>query len=69
MTTRTLILAGYLAVLVGALVLETAARCRGTPATFGIALGAVLRHRPARLLLLTAWLWLGWHVFVRVDWR
>ncbi|MGH2395065.1 MAG: DUF6186 family protein [Candidatus Limnocylindria bacterium] len=29
----------------------------------------MLRHRPARILMLAGWLWLGWHIFVRVDWR
>jgi hypothetical protein len=69
MTARALTLAGYAAVAVGALILETSARRGGTTATFGATLSTVLRHRPARLLVLAGWLWLGWHIFVRVDWR
>ena len=69
MTARTIILAGYVAVAVGALILETSARRGGATATFGAALGTVLRHRPARFLVLAGWLWLGWHIFVRVNWR
>ena len=69
MTARALLLAGYVLVAVGALVLETSARRGGSTATFGATLGAVLRHRPVRLVVLTGWLWLGWHLFVRVDWR
>ena len=67
--TRELILAGYVAVVAAAVALEAAARHRGTTATLGATLSAVLRRRPARLLLLAGWLWLGWHVFVRVNWR
>ena len=67
--TRAIILAGYVAVVTAAVALEAAARHRGTPATLGATFSAVLRHRPARLVLLACWLWLGWHVFVRVDWH
>jgi len=69
MTARALILAGYIAVAAGALLLEASARLRGQPASFGAALGALLQHRAARLLILAGWLWLGWHLFVRVSWR
>jgi Family of unknown function (DUF6186) len=67
--TRALILGAYTAAVAAAVALEVAARRSGSIATFGATLSAVLRHRPARLLLLAGWLWLGWHVFVRVDWR
>jgi len=69
MTARTVILAGYVAVAIGALILETSARRGGPTASFGTTLSTVLRHRPARFLVLAGWLWLGWHIFVRVDWR
>jgi hypothetical protein len=68
MTARALILAGYVAIATAALILETSARRGGPVATFCAALGTALRHRPARLLVLAGWLWLGWHLFVRVDW-
>ena len=65
---RLITLAGY-AILVGtALGLEVAAR-RGRVASLGEALGIALRPWPVRLVLIAAWLWLGWHLFVRVDWR
>ncbi|MBN2622550.1 MAG: hypothetical protein JXA83_04235 [Acidimicrobiales bacterium] len=66
--TRTLTLVGYALVVVAGALVELAARRRGG-ATFGDALAAALRPRPVRLLLLAGWLWFGWHVFVRVDWR
>ena len=66
--TRPVTLLGYALVLVAAVSLEVAARRRGS-GTFGDALALILRWRPARLVLLAAWLWLGWHLFVRVDWQ
>jgi hypothetical protein len=61
-------LLGYALLVVSALGLEVAARRWGS-ATFVDALTIVLRSRVARFALLAAWLWLGWHLFVRVDWQ
>ena len=47
--------------------LQIAARRRGA-ATFGDAMAVTLRWSPARIVVLAAWLWLGWHFLVRVDW-
>jgi Family of unknown function (DUF6186) len=66
--TRTLTLLGYVVVAAAAVALQVAAR-RGVCASFGESLSAAARRWPVRLLLVAAWLWLGWHVFVRVDWR
>ena len=55
--------------LAAALVLELGARRRREAATFGDALAILLRPWPVRVAVVVAWLWLGWHVFVRVDWR
>jgi hypothetical protein len=65
---RSVTLLGYAVLVVSAGGLEVAARRRGS-ATFGDALTIVLRSRAARLALLAAWLWLGWHLLVRVDWQ
>jgi hypothetical protein len=65
---RSVTLLGYALLVVPALGLEVAARRRGS-ATFVDALPIVLRSRAARFALLAAWLWLGWHLFVRVDWH
>lgn len=67
--TRTVTLLGYAAVAVTGVVLEIAARCSGRPSTFATALSVVLRRWPLRLAAQAGWLWLGWHLFVRVDWR
>jgi len=65
---RLVTLIGYALLVAVAIGLEIAARRRGS-GTFGDALTLTLRWRPARVVLLTAWLWLGWHLFVRVHWR
>jgi hypothetical protein len=65
---RSVTLVGYVALVVSAGGLEVAARRRGS-ATFADALTTPLRSRAARVVLLASWLWLGWHLFVRVDWQ
>jgi hypothetical protein len=65
---RSVTLLGYVLLVVAAVAVEVAARRRGS-GTFGDALTVILQSRAARLALLAAWLWLGWHVFVRVDWQ
>ena len=65
--TRLVTLAGYAVIVAAAIGLEIAARRRGG-AALGDALAVVLRPWPARLVVVAAWLWLGWHLFVRVDW-
>lgn len=65
---RLVTLAGYVVVLAAALGVEVDAR-RRAGATLGDALALVLRPWPVRLAVVAAWLWLGWHLFVRVDWR
>ena len=65
---RPVTLLGYALLVAVAIGLEVVARRRGS-GTFGDALTLTLRWPPARLVLMAAWLWLGWHLFVRVDWR
>jgi hypothetical protein len=72
---RTITLAGFVA-LAAALVLHelSALRARSQhrvrrPLTFGELVAAVALLSPVRWLLLAGWLWLGWHLFARVDWR
>jgi hypothetical protein len=67
--TRAVTLLGFGIAVVCALGLETVARRSGRLATFGAALSGVMRHWPFRVLVRFGWLWLGWHLFVRVDWR
>jgi phosphotransferase system glucose/maltose/N-acetylglucosamine-specific IIC component len=64
--TRAVTLAGYAVLLATAVAIEAAAcRDRG-PARFAAVIGALTAHPGTRLLLLAAWLWLGWHLFARV---
>ena len=67
--TRAVTLAGYAVIALTAIGLEVAARRSTTRATFGDAVTAALRRPAIRLAVLAGWLWLGWHLFVRVDWR
>ncbi len=66
---RSLTLAGYVVLATGAVGLEGAARRWGRVATFRAALSAAVRRPSVRVAVLAAWLWLGWHLFVRVSWR
>ncbi|HEX2042674.1 MAG TPA: DUF6186 family protein [Acidimicrobiales bacterium] len=67
--TRLLTLVGYGVLAACSVGLELAARRSRRLATFGDALDVVLRRWPVRAALLAGWLWLGWHLFVRADWR
>jgi hypothetical protein len=63
--TRTLTLAGYALLATTGLTYELAGHLgRRTPTLAQAVL--VLTRRPAwRAVVLTGWLWLGWHLFVR----
>ncbi len=67
--TRVVTLLGYAVIAASAVGLEFAARRTGHVTTFGDLLSLTLRRWPLRLVLLAGWLWLGWHLFVRVDGR
>lgn len=60
--TRTITLAGFTLIALAALALELRSR-RTDRATLPDTL-----TRAPRPLLLTTWLWLGWHLFTRTDW-
>lgn len=64
---RTITLVGFAVLAAWAAALELSARRRGRPAPFGAALTWALGRGWLRLAVLAGWLWLGWHVFVRVD--
>ena len=66
---RGVTLLGYLAIALCGVALEMVARRWGRTATLGQALTAALARRPFRVVLVAGWLWVGWHVFVRVEWR
>ncbi len=64
--TRTATLAGFAALVAMAIACEIFARRTGRVATFGRAIRALTRRRAIRFLVLAGWLWVGWHLFVRV---
>ena len=62
---------GVWALLIAAvLVTETIARTRARrfPSIADL-VHPLLQPRVTRWLVYAGWLWLGWHVFVRVDWQ
>ncbi|MDP8975526.1 MAG: DUF6186 family protein [Actinomycetota bacterium] len=63
---KAILLTGF-AVLLGAMVaLEVVARAgAGRRATLADVVNAAVRHPARRAAALLAWLWLGWHLFVR----
>lgn len=68
--TRAVTLAGFAAVALVALVLEVAARRWGRGVRLGDALAQTVNTGMAvRIVALSTWLWLGWHLFVRVHWN
>jgi len=65
-STRTITIAGFLAVIGALVVLELMGRSRRTRIpTVGEWLGYVMRPAAGRALILLTWLWLGWHYFAR----
>lgn len=64
--TRTLTLAGYATIVALAAACELLARRTRRVPTLARAVDALARWRPAWILVLAGWLWLGWHLFVRV---
>jgi hypothetical protein len=62
---RTVTLWGYAVLAVAAVAYQVAGLVLRRTATLGQALTRVTRVRAGRLLLLAAWLWAGWHTFVR----
>ena len=65
--TRTVTLAGYAVIVAAMVVAQVIGRRSSGAATVGVVLRLLLRHSALRLLLTAAWLWVGWHVFVRAD--
>ena len=63
---RAVTLAGWAVLLAGIVVVELAGR-RGRGATAAAVLRVVLRSPALHMLVAAAWLWLGWHLFVRAS--
>lgn len=66
---RILTLVGYALLAVAAVGLEVAARRSARFSTLPEALSVAVRQWRFRVVLQAGWLWLGWHLFVRVEWR
>jgi Family of unknown function (DUF6186) len=60
-------LVGYAVVVAAMAALEARARRRPNGPTAGRVLGVLLRSPVAQLAAGAAWLWVGWHLFVRAS--
>jgi hypothetical protein len=66
MSTRTITIVGFIAVVAALVSLEILGRSPRTRIpTLGEWLGYVMRSPAGRALVLLGWLWLGWHYFAR----
>jgi hypothetical protein len=65
---RDLIVAGYLLIAFAGAILELTARLGHRVLTLGQAVSSINAVRGGRWVLLIAWLWAGWHFFVRASW-
>lgn len=65
--TRTVTLWGYAVLAVTALAYEATGRLRRRTVTFGHFVATVKRLPAGRGVLLSGWLWLGWHTFIRAT--
>ena len=62
---RAVTLAGFVLLAAAFVTYQLLGLVRHRTPTLGQAVGAVLGTRYGRPVLLAAWLWLGWHLFVR----
>ena len=67
--TRTVTLWGYALLALIALAYQAVGLLLRQTPTLGQALNVLTRRRAGRVLLLAAWLWLGWHTFVRASYQ
>jgi len=67
--TESITVVGYCVLAAALVACEAMGRMRRRTPTLAEALALVTRWRAGRWLVLGGWLWLGWHVFVRGDWR
>lgn len=65
--TRTIFLTAYAVVVTAAVAFHAAGKVWWRTMTFDGFMRVLLRWAPVRWLIVLAWLWLGWHLFVRVD--
>ena len=66
--TRHVATAGYVVLVSAMVILQVSAVLGGRFPTLGSTLRLVTAGRTGRLIVLAAWLWLGWHLFVRGNW-
>ena len=62
---RTITLWGYALIAIAAVICQAAALLNHRRPTIGQAIRSLTSHPARRRVVLAAWLWLGWHTFVR----
>ena len=62
---RVVTLAGFVLLALAIVWVQVTARRSQRLPTFGQAMATILDNRVGGLLAMAAWLWLGWHIFVR----
>lgn len=67
--TRTVTLAGFAVLAVAMIAYQAVGMVGRRTPTLGQAIATLVKTRMGRPLLLAAWLWLGWHLFVRGGWH
>lgn len=65
--TRTIFLIAYATIFAAAALFHVAGALGGRTMTFDQFVGLFLRPPLVRWLFVLTWLWVGWHLFVRVD--
>jgi hypothetical protein len=63
--TRTITISGYVMLAAAMVTYQTLGLIRRETATLGQAVATLTRSSVGRSFILTVWLWLGWHAFVR----
>ena len=66
---RPVTLLGYALLVLAMAAYQLAGTLRRRTPTLGEALQPLRRSLAGRVVLLAAWLWVGWHLFVRGRWR
>ena len=65
MTTRTITFVGFAVILAVAVTWAVVSARDDRWTSLPSAWDALTRRRPVRVLMVLAWIWLGWHLFVR----
>ncbi|MEN9956440.1 MAG: hypothetical protein RIR46_48 [Actinomycetota bacterium] len=70
MTSREIVIAGYIAFIAIGVLMWLIFRAPNSPvSTVGALIDRIMHHRTTRLAVMLAWWWVGWHFLVNVVHR